>query len=230
MKKLVNLSFLAVMAISMAFVACKKDPKDDPKDGPGYVIEAKNVDGFIGNIANVAAIKGSDVFVENPDCIVKGKFQSSGFKLTLPNVLADKYLSGFYTDAPDIKYQSIEFIALDANGKNFGLFSYGSEVVDGFTVLISYIYHNADYHYQRSFTFESGGITWQSEINCKYKKGWNKEYFTLNYNTNEAKTTLQEPSGVSYSWMFLPTSLKAPVSMQTPQEIYAKELKMRMQR
>ena len=230
MKKLVNLSFLAVMAISMAFVACKKDPKDDPKDGPGYVIEAKNVEDSIDDIANVAAIKGLDVFEANPDCIAKGKFQSSGFKLTLPNVLADKYLSGSYPDSPETKYESIEIIALNTNGKNIGLFSYGSDVVGGSTVLINYVYHNADYLCQRSFSYEYQGITWQCEINCNYKKGWNKEYFTINYNTNETKTTLQQPSGVSYSWMFLPTSLKAPVSMQTPQEIYAKELKMRMQR
>ena len=215
------------MAISMAFVACKKDPKDDPNDGPGYVVEAKNVDESVSSIANAAAIKESDVFETNPDCIVKGKYKNAGFKLTLPNVLADKYLSNSYPDSPDTKFESIEIIALDAKNKNIGQFSYGSEVVNGVAVVISYVYHNADYHCQESYSWEYNGDTWQSEINCNFKKGWNKGYTTIDYNTNETKTTLQEPAGFTYSWMFLTTSLKAPATMQTPQDIYAREVMMR---
>jgi len=231
MKKLIQLSFLAIMAISMAFVACKKDSKkDDPTEKTGYIVEAKNVDESISSIANVAAIDALDVFKDNPACIAKDKFQGSGFKLFLPFVLADKDLTVLYPDSLNIKYKKIAIIALTNKNENIGLFSCSSEEVDRVTTLISYVYYGENYQDQRSFSYVSQGITWNSEIDCNYKKGWNIEYFTIDYNTYKNKTATQAPAGVSYSWMFLPTKLEAPASMQTPEEIYAKELKMRMQR
>ena len=219
------------MAISVAFVACKKDSKkDEPKEKTGYVIEAKDVDGFsLNNIANVAAVDDLDIFEDNPAYIAKDKFQGAGFKLYLPFVLPDKDLHILFPDSLNIKYKYIELIALDAKNKNIGLFSYSSDEVDKITTLVNFAYYDVNYQTKYSFSYvNSQGITWHSETDCDYKKGWNIEYFTINYNTHENKTTTVSPAGISYSWTFLPTNL--PTSMQTPQEIYAKDLKMRMQR
>jgi len=203
---------LALMAISMAFVACNKESNDDS----GYVIDAKNVVGMTDNIATVNA--GCMYNITAPyeyevGVIATAEFKDQGFELLLPKIFENKYLikppveESIVVSDPNAKISSgILLSAYNMGGAEIGNF-FLSGKNNNATVTVSYIY--AD----RNFSMKGNSDNSQSkvEINCSLKRGWNMMYAIVIVNEDNgivnALITTKEPTNVILSWQYYPEGI-----------------------
>jgi len=176
---------IALMAISMAFVACKKDDKEDS----GYVIEVKNVQYTSDDINYVEAQLASKVLDDS-------KYADGDFKLNLPETVSNDLL---HNGSINGAFGWIDIFAFNKEKKVIGEFSYqdGSKNVRAY-----YTYANNDFKFEYTNEYQSGEETKKNIWNCTFEKGWNIMYAEIK--GNETMLTTQKPSGVSLKWYFFP--------------------------
>ena len=185
---------IALMAIGMAFVACKKDDVDSSR-----VIDAKNVFSSV-NISSVEArlAKPTGGVVN----LATADYKNASFKLTLPKTVSEDALAG------------------DASGK-LGIITidafYGNMVGSLFLVdatkniQVSYIYANKDFKVNDTFVDEENPEEGEQIWNCSFKKGWNMVYAQISKNEVTINTT--QPSGLNLLCYCIPNSIGPDKSM-----------------
>jgi hypothetical protein len=192
---------IAMMAISMTFVACKKDDKssDNPGPGPdpdpdpnGYVIEAKDVQNSNSSISTVEA---ELLILEKTYTAV---YSNNGFKLVLPTEIEGE---------PYIDFYPLFLSALNKDGDKIGDISCRGEK-DNSLYFLDYTYAVNNVHYEDSYEDEEewDGYTVVFITNCDYKKGWNMEYTQVTKNEEKKimtfTTTMQKPADINFYWRF----------------------------
>ena len=170
---------IALVAISIAFVACKKENKDDS----GYVIEVKNVQNTSDGINYVEAQLTSKVLDDS-------KYANGAFKLNLPETVSNDLLKSGSSDG---LFGWIDIVALNKQKKTMGEFSYqdGNK-----NVRAHYAYANNDFKFE--YTNEQG--TAPQIWNCSFVKGWNVIY--AEETENEMRISTTKPSGINLKWYF----------------------------
>jgi hypothetical protein len=197
MKK-INLLMIALMAISMAFFACKKDDdKDTPGGGGGggeeetfYVIDAVNVQGANSNIVTV---KASVLVNDVSKSIASADFSNGSFKLSLPNKI----------DGVTEPY--LEIFGYDNEGTEIGVFTCFPNNSEQFAIC-NYYYSPTDNYYSHRSSLKIDDFTRILITECAYKKGWNAVY--TYYEVDEVNktfsftTTTTKPSVINFIWSF----------------------------
>jgi hypothetical protein len=178
MKKLLSILMIALMAISMTFVACKKDDPDNPGSGGGssYVIEAKDIRFADG--AGIANVKGYMTSAS----LATAKFSNNGFKLSAPKTVQDKYLTDNW-EGPVMG--ELELIATDGQNNEIGqCYKFGGS--EGNT-------YWAGWYYYVKAAYSDEDIT--------LKKGWNEIFWICDWNTDQLlEVATKEPAGTF--WVF----------------------------
>ena len=172
---------IAIVAISMAFVACKKDEVDSSR-----VIDAKSVFSSVefNSVKALLPELGGSVTT-----LSTANYKNNSFKLTLPKTVSEDALAG------------------DVNGK-LGIISFGAfrdnmvgalYLVDNAKkIQVSYIYANKDFKVNATFIDEENPEAAPQNWNCSFVKGWNMVY--LKVRAGEVDVTTTKPSGVNLQW------------------------------
>jgi hypothetical protein len=229
MKKLLSLLTIALVAIAMAFVGCKKDDKNDDGGGgngggngggggggggtSGVVIEANSIEGMSSNVAKIAA---QIVYLEDTSekwYTLASANYNNGFKLTLPNSFPEEHMIELKNS--DAKQGIFLLCALDNNGNQIGTISLcdGSDHINYYE---DYTYVTKDINYKTSYdyTYADGKLYLLWNYDCAYKKGWNINYRKTEYVFEPEMDkmfftiTSQKPAGINLKWVFSPNSSK----------------------
>jgi len=194
MKKLFYLFMIALMAISMTFVACKKDGNNEkPIDKPDeketfYVIEAIDVQEGSSSITTVKALVLVDDVYKS---IASANYSNNAFKLELPDkidAISNPLLkiSGYNNENMEIG----SFLCISDNNENF----------------LSYYYSGSNYVHYSNTIHKFGDILFTKIYECDYKKGWNIQYtmyeIDADNSTYTITTTTTKPSNVNFIWSF----------------------------
>jgi len=216
MKKLFSLLFVALMAISLAFVGCRKDTGGGGKnDGGGgeattfTKIEATNVEAY--NTSNLSAIDeayaiiyddGSDAY----KIIKSGKFSNKSFTLEFPATVTDflykvSAMNGLTPSDKDALFVMAWLEANDKDGNYIGDFGHYGLTKEN-QIAEFYIYLDRDCNVSGT---DGEGFTW----NASGKKGWNKLYI----DANAKKVTSSQPSGYEWHWVYFQDGVEKSNSM-----------------
>ena len=242
-RKLLKLTVVAVI-ITGIFAACEKKNTNtnndnnntgNPADTTGgnnggnnggnetfYIIEAANVLNTNNSIATVKALS-ADFVNEKYEEIASAEYKNSGFKLNIPETLADKHFynitnkwsASLFSDA-SVKIAEITSIsAYNQSGGAIGTINRYYEFADNNNNLYSlypiYVYANKAFTATGLGTESYGEQSFTVEFdNCSFKKGWNILYVYDIYDEDEyflgSAYSTQIPSGLTLNWYFFPTS------------------------
>ena len=202
MKKHLNSLMIVLMAVTMIFFACKKEP-----DTPVSVIKAKDVINGNSDIVTVKAVMEHNVTWDE-EVVATGSYEKNGFALTLPKEVPDKYLSEVGDEVfefeewvtisdPKAKVGVAWFNAYNKNDKEIGYFYYLG-ISTKYYVDAMYIYSDRNFTVKGKFEEKN----YSEEVDCSFKKGWNIVYMIEGTFEEKYMFTTKNKTDVKMEWVF----------------------------
>lgn len=208
--------FLAIGALSSAFISCDDNDSDGGSSSSAYKITATNVANSSEQIKTVKGTSYSET-EESEDVIAEAPYSNNGFTLTLPATLDAEYLStinveemgsSFVISNPNAKVGSLDDIAaFDEANENIGSLFYGYENEATYSAgMAGWLYADSDVNIAGTESETEDGFTSEAVMDMKLKKGWNIFYATNKIDIVNMKYTMKfsttKPSGMTFTWNF----------------------------
>lgn len=229
--------FLAISALSSAFISCDNNDSDGGSSSSANKITATNVANSSDQIKTVRGTSSSET-EESEDVIAEAPYSNNGFTLTLPATLDAKYLStvnvddmgsGFVISNPNAKIGSLNDLqAFDVADENIGSFYYGYSNETTYSGGSGFwLYVDSDVNITGTDSETAEGFTSELIMDMKLKKGWNLAYGTVQMDLANSKMTMKysksKPSGMTFTWSFEDYSGK---TSSTPIQMLRSKLEM----
>jgi hypothetical protein len=185
-----SLFTVAIVLLSVSFVACEKDDEEKGKNSSGYKITAQ-VENGNSSVATVKAILDEDVLAE-----ADYDTSEDEFTIFLPDPDEDYLEELEFTD--DGEGCILDgFSAHNSKGKTIGQFAYGAAQSSELVYLGLFLYTTEDFKM----------IDTEEDVNISCKEGWNIIYSSFDSDGEIVALTTKKPSGMI--WVFVDdTSLR----------------------
>jgi hypothetical protein len=187
--KKTSIVLAATISLLLAFIACNKEPKTKE-----LVIDLSN------DIPSGLGISTIIVEVYGNDCYEIARAEAKdNFKLTIPTVLSESYLTGtdnFFEDG-NVSDQNTKCCGFD----DISAFDETGELV-GYLSFCS-IKSQVKWYVSYAFVDRECAITGVSDgtiYDVSFKKGWNEFYYNAQNTVMYITTT--KPSNVDFEWKF----------------------------